>query len=176
MSPMRCGRCCSPNPVAEVLGLLFDAPALLAHSRGMLRGGAQTAQRDGATARFSLPGRFVSVVRHAGGRGSRGDALLSGQPACAAAGRRTARRIAWRTMAWLRRKLAARRGQVVIRHPALVHEADPVPDAQTRREIVAQFCPHYVAPSYVDRVATRIWPHDAHGFTTQYYTALDPLD
>ncbi len=162
-------------PVAEVLGLLFDTPALLAHSRGVLRGGAQTAQRDGATARFSLPGRFVSASVMLEDRGAGAVRCYPGSHRVPRpGGGPLADRMADHGL--VAQELDVRRGQVVIRHPALLHEADPVPDAQTRREIVAQFCPHYVAPSYADRVPTQIWPHDAHGFTTQYYTALEPLD
>ncbi|HET8996263.1 MAG TPA: hypothetical protein VFN42_06310, partial [Acetobacteraceae bacterium] len=48
--------------LAEFLGLLFDAPALLTHSRGMLRDAVQPVQRDAAGVGYTLARQWVAAV------------------------------------------------------------------------------------------------------------------
>ncbi|HET8996659.1 MAG TPA: hypothetical protein VFN42_08325, partial [Acetobacteraceae bacterium] len=72
--------------------------------------------------------------------------------------------------------IGGKRGRVVLRHPALVHKAEPVGPAAIRRTLLAQYCPVHVAPLYAERVATAVWPHGSHWFTTQHYAGIEPLD
>jgi hypothetical protein len=151
------------EPVAEFLGLVFDSPALLAHSRGVLRDATPQPHRDAGayslplqfvTAWFSLEAASVPPEYHAG---THRQSALPEEP------REPVR-------------LAGERGQATIRHPRLLHRAGALAAGQTRRGFVAQYCPRFVAPRYMESLPAQLWPHEPHAFSTQYYAALEPLD
>lgn len=149
--------------IAEFLGLVFDSPALLAHSRGVLRDASPAPHRDGGA--YSLPLHFVTAwialeettepLEYYGGTHRLSlPAGELGEPV----------------------RLSGQRGQATIRHSKLLHRAGAVQQGQTRRGFVAQYCPRFVAPRYMESVPAQLWPHERHAFSTQYYTALEPLD
>jgi Phytanoyl-CoA dioxygenase (PhyH) len=165
------------EPVAELLGLIFDTPALLAFSRGVLRDAAQAPHTDAGGASCTLPRQFITAWFMLD------DAAVDpGDVQCfpgshrlhVAPGGELERRLNEHTAQ--PQPIAGRRGAVVLRHPGVFHSAGGVPEGRTRRGILARYCPHYVAPLFAERSATRIWRHAAHRFTTQYYSAIDPLD
>lgn len=165
------------EPLAEMLGLLFDSPALLAHSRGTLREAAQTLQRDGAGVGYSLPRQWVTAFVMLDEATGAADA-----PACfpgshripPAQGRKPEQLLAEHDIA--PQTLSWTRGQVVLRHPALLHSAGSAPDGVTRRCILAQYCPAYVAPHYAERIPVTLWPHGRQLFASPHYPGIDPLD
>ena len=162
--------------ITEVLALLFDSPALLTHSRAGLRDSTPALHRDTLSAAFSLPRQFVTVWVGL-------DEADPADPIEYYPGTHLLSPVEQRTYMTPGVPLGVDpvvlpggRGRVAFRHPELMHRAAAVPSGRTRRGILAQYCPRFVAPRYMESVRTQVWPHGPHGFAAQYYPALDPLD
>ena len=162
-------------PVAELLGLIFDTPALLALSRGMLRDAEQAPHPDAGDAAYTLPRQFVTAWFMLEDTDAAAMQCFPGRHRLPVAPGAAAEQLL-AEYGVPPQPIAGRRGQVVLRHPGLLHSAAAVPDGRTRRGILAQYCPRYVAPLYAEAGTRRIWPHGTHGFCSQYYAAIDPLD
>lgn len=163
------------EPIAALLGLLFDAPALLAHSRCMLRDAAQPPQRDGDGVGYTLPRQFVSALVTLEDADPASLSCFPGSHRVpASAGQNLNRQMA--DLPIEPEPIAGKRGRVVLRHPLLVHAAAPVPAGATHRTVLAQYCPRYVAPLYAERAPVSLWPRGAHLFASAHYPGIDPLD
>ena len=163
------------EPVTELLGLLFDAPTLLTHSRGMLRDAVQPPQRDPAGVGYTLPRRWLTAQVMLEDVDPPSLSCFPGSHRVPAApGQPLERQMA--ELPIEREPAGGKRGRVVLRHPLLVHAAEPLPEGATRRTVLAQYCPRHVAPLYAERMPVTLWPHDTHCFTTPHYTGIDPLD
>jgi hypothetical protein len=149
--------------ITEFLGLVFDSPALLAHSRSVLRDAAPRPHRDAGA--YSLPHQFVTAWI---ALEESGEALeyFPGSHRLPVSADELAEPV----------RLLGDRGQANIRHPKLLHRAGTLAPGQTRRGLVAQYCPCFVAPRYMESLPAQLWPYERHAFSTQYYTALEPLD
>jgi hypothetical protein len=64
---------------------------------------------------------------------------------------------------------AARRGDALVWHADLVHGGNPVSRTTTRKSIVTHYCPKHLSPLFSENVATRIWNHGGHRYTTSHY-------
>lgn len=159
------------EPLAELLGLLLEAPALLTHSRGMLRDAPQAPRRDCDRSGFTLSRQFVTawfVLEDAAGEA---DAMR-----CAPGSHRSGASGYSGAAGEGLQPVAAKRGAVLVRHPELVHCASPAPEDGTRRGILARYCPRYVAPLYSEKAEARLHMEGKDWFTTGYYGSIDPLD
>jgi hypothetical protein len=64
--------------------------------------------------------------------------------------------------------LAARTGDVLVWHD-LAHGGDPRSHATTRKSIMTPYCPTHLSPQFSENVATRLWNHGGHRYTTSHY-------
>ncbi|HEY1936206.1 MAG TPA: hypothetical protein VGG99_29720 [Acetobacteraceae bacterium] len=165
------------EPILEFLGLIFDARPLVAHSRGWLRDAPLRAQRDIAAAAFSLSRQCVSAwIPLEDGAGDPdmqfhfpASHRFPDLPANDLAERMTELGLA-------ADPFVAAAGHAVIRHADLVHGGRPLRDLATRRGVLVQYCPSFVAPNYVETAPSRLWRQGTRLFLTQYYPDSEPHD
>jgi Phytanoyl-CoA dioxygenase (PhyH) len=190
------------DPIVEFLGLIFESKVFASQTLGFLRGSAQEGHQDSAYVPYTLPRQFAAswvaledVTLGAGelfyypGSHLFPDFLYAGRwKSVAEAARLTgtndvgaevaehvrglearARELGLRKM-----PLAARKGEVLIWHADLVHGANPVSSAVTRKSVVTHYCPKRVAPLFSERVTTGLWERDGHYYTTSYYLGQEP--
>lgn len=135
--------------VTTFLGLLFDPPFLLMHSRGFLR--------DTMAMPATGKRRFVTVWINLEGPDNDAGILLvhPGTHRAAATG-------------ILPRPLPPGLGSVTICHPDLAYSHTPPSPPDTRLGVMAQLGP--AAPDIYQ------YRHGRHAFTTDIYPSLEPLD
>jgi ectoine hydroxylase-related dioxygenase (phytanoyl-CoA dioxygenase family) len=69
---------------------------------------------------------------------------------------------------------AARKGDVLMWHADLVHGSYPVSSLSTCKSIVTHYCPRHLSPLFSEHVATKLWNHGGHRYTTSHYSG-EPL-
>jgi hypothetical protein len=68
-----------------------------------------------------------------------------------------------------RRRLMARRGDVLMWHADIGHGGEATSRLATRKSIVTHYCPRHLIPDYCERQATIFHDHEGHVFTSRIY-------
>lgn len=165
------------EPLLEFLGLLFDAPPLVVHSRGRLREAATPAHRTRAAAAFSLPRQWASVwipledANDAAGARFHypGSHHCPEVPETHLAAQMTDQGLA-------ADPYVAAAGRAVVRHPRLVHTNLQDEIQSTQRGFYAEYCPGFVAPTYPGQAPARLLRHGKHLFSAAAYAEAGPSD
>jgi phytanoyl-CoA hydroxylase len=189
-------------PIAEFLGLIFQAKAFASQTLGFLRGCAQSGHQDSAYVPYTIARQFAAtwialedVTIGAGelfyyeGSHRLEDFLYAGQFKSVSESQRMGDRanpqpeieahvasLEQRAQARGLKKLqfAAKRGDVLVWHADLVHGGNPVSREVTRKSIVTHYCPKHLAPLFVEHLPTRLYHHQGHVFTSSCYVNSDP--
>ena len=189
--------------IGEFLGLIFESKAFASQTLGFLRGSAQNGHQDSAYVAYSIPRQFAAtwialedVTLGCGelfyyvGSHKLEEFLFGGRYKSVYEVQRMnsgvdpqdeiiehVESLERRANAYGMRKqlFAAKKGDVLVWHPDLVHGGNPVSRSTTRKSIVTHYCPKHVTPLFAEHLATKIYRHDGHLFTTSYYTDLDPV-
>jgi len=64
----------------------------------------------------------------------------------------------------------------MVRHPNLIHAAEPPEPPLQRRALTAWYCPSYVSPCGQEGAPARLHTHQGMEFLSLAYPAMDPLD
>jgi Phytanoyl-CoA dioxygenase (PhyH) len=178
------------------LTVLFERPVLASQSLGFLRGSGQEIHQDSAYVAYSLPQQFAAawialedvtpgageLVYVPGSHRAFGQFMYpEGSRSLHEALRKDAdpavvdehiqghldeiQRQADR-MAMRRQPFVARRGDVLIWHADLAHGGNTISTDQTRKSIVAHFCPREVAPLYTESQPSEIRYARPHAWYT----------
>lgn len=187
--------------VSHFLKLAFESFALATQSLGFLRGSAQEGHQDTAYVNYTRPRNFVAswaaledVTVGAGelfyfvGSHRLDDYLFGGKHKIMhdwaresgglppGAGKEYVRFLerSTREAKWEKRVFAAKKGDVLIWHPDLVHGGNPVSSEITRKSIVTHYCSSRLAPIYFETDGRRVYRHGQHYFTSRLYADREP--
>jgi hypothetical protein len=184
--------------VTDFLSLLFGAPPRLTASRGNLRDAAPP-DRDVAWHAYTLPLCFVAVtfaleatetgpalawpgshrlpdLPWPGGHVTLSEAWRDNPSASRPpmAARETRVRALLHGQA--PRRLIASSGTRMIRHPNLIHAAEPPEPPMQRRALTAWYCPSFVSPCAHEATPARTHTHLGTDYSSAVYPAMDPRD
>jgi Phytanoyl-CoA dioxygenase (PhyH) len=190
------------DAVTEFLGLIFESKALASQTFGCLRGSAQEVRQDSAHVAYTIPRQFaaswIALEDITPGTGElfyypgshrfedflynehyksvheaqrlTGDAAMRGQVERHA--QSLEERARQRGIA--KSSFNARKGDVLIWHADLAHGGNPVSNPSTCKSIVTHYCPKHLSPLFSEHVATKLWNHGGHRYTSRYYSG-EPL-
>jgi hypothetical protein len=186
------------DAIADFLGLMFESKALVSQTSGCLRGAAQEVRQDSAHVAYTLPRQFATswaaledVTVGAGEPfyypgshrfedflNSEHDNSVEGTQWVAGAAAAMRGQIERHVQSLEQRAqqmgipktpFVARKGDVLIWHCGLLHGRDPVWNVTTCKSIVTHYCPKHLSPLFSEHVATRLWNHGGHRYTTSHY-------
>jgi phytanoyl-CoA hydroxylase len=185
------------DPIADFLGLIFEAKALASQSLGFLRGSAQEGHQDSAYVAYTIPRQFAATWTaledvtigagelfyypgsHRFDEFTYGDNYKSVSEAQRMTGEAPARAQVERHVRSLEERaaqrgipkmqFAAKKGDVLVWHADLVHGGNPVSRNRTRMSIVTHYCPKHRSPLFAERLRTRQWDHGGHRYTSSHY-------
>ena len=190
------------DAISDFLGLIFDAKAFASQTLGFLRGSAQEGHQDSAYVAYTIPRQFAAswvaledVTIGAGelfyypgshrfpeftykssyksvyeAQRITGDTALQVQVEHHV---KSLEEHATR-LGIAKTAFPAKKGDVLIWHADLVHGGNPVSQATTRKSIVTHYCPKHLSPLFAEHLATHLWEHAGHRYTTSHYTT-EPL-
>jgi phytanoyl-CoA hydroxylase len=190
------------DAIAEFLGLIFESRSLASQTAGYLRGPTLETHQDSAHVAYTIPRQFAASWTaledvtlganeffHYPGSHRFEDFLYNEQYKSVHEAQRMTdgaampdqverhallleERARQRGIAKL--PFAARKGDVLMWHADLAYGANPALLASTCRSIVTHYCPRQLSPLFAENVATRVWAHGGHRYTTRHY-AGEPL-
>lgn len=183
--------------ISEFLGLIFESKAFASQTLGFLRGSAQEGHQDSAYVAYTVPRQFAAtwialedVTLGAGELfyypGSHrfedfiySERFKSVHEAQRMTGEHNMREQVERHVRSLEERaahqgipkapFAARKGDVLVWHADLVHGGNPVSRVTTRKSIVTHYCPKHLSPLFSEHMATKLWDHAGHRYTTSHY-------
>jgi hypothetical protein len=189
------------DPIAEFLGLIFEAKTFASQTLGFLRGSAQEGHQDSAYVVYSIPRQFAAtwtaledVTIGAGelfyypgshrfedfiyqeryksvSEAQRMTGLEDARPAVERHVQSLEKRATQRGIPKM--PFAAKKGDVLVWHADLVHGGNPVSRETTRKSIVTHYCPKHLTPLFSERTPLKLWEHKGHRYTTSHY-ATEP--
>jgi Phytanoyl-CoA dioxygenase (PhyH) len=190
------------DAIAEFLGLIFESKAFASQTLGFLRGSAQEGHQDSAYVAYTIPRQFAATwtaledVTIGAGElfyypGSHrfedfvySERFKSVHEAQRMTGEQNMREQVERHVRSLEDRaaqrgipkspFAAKKGDVLVWHADLVHGGNPVSRVTTRKSIVTHYCPKHLSPLFSEHLATRLWEHRGHRYTTSHYQS-EPL-
>jgi phytanoyl-CoA hydroxylase len=184
--------------ISDFLSLIFEGKALVSQSLGFFRGSGQEAHRDTWFVPYSRAMNFAASwialedVTEGGGElfyypGSHrlpevhfdtefksvGETLrINGTNAIEDQIQEHIARLNKDagTFGLQRRRLLAKRGDVLMWHADLGHGGEPTSARFTRKSIVTHYCPRHLVPDYCERQETTFHCHEGHILTSRLYT------
>ena len=191
------------DAIAGFLGLIFESKLFVSQTLGFLRGSAQNGHQDSAYVAYSIPRQFAATwialedvtlgcgeLFYYAGSHKLEEFLFGGKYKSTYEVQRMhrgldpqeeilehVRSLEQRSNArgLPKRRLAAKKGDVLFWHPDLVHGGNPVSTSTTRKSIVTHYCPKHVTPLFSEHLPTKLYHYGGHVFTTSYYTSTKPL-
>ena len=190
------------DAITEFLGLIFESMALASQTAGYLRGSGQDIRQDSAHVAYTIPRQFAAawtaledvtlgtgepLCYHGSHRFE--DFLynehyksvheaqrMTGNTAMRGQGERHMQSLEERAQqpGIVKSSFAAHKGDVLVWHADMVHGGIPVSRTTTCKSIVTHYCPSHLSPLFSENVATRLWNHGRHRYTTGHYDG-EPL-